>query len=118
MARLRHETELERHAPEDECQKHDHDRKIERRHDDAVGQGEGDEEPRASEHKPGLVSIPIGRDRIHHRIALLLVRPREKQDADAEIEAVKQHIHGDGDAEKRGPYERKPVSDRVHGVGS
>ena len=64
-------------------------------HDDRECEWKSDEEREPSEHEPGLVAVPDGRDRIHQYVARGIVRCKRKQNPDAQIEAVEQNIHRD-----------------------
>ena len=97
------EPELEGDAAEDERQQHDQKREIDRRQDDGEGEREGREQRHAAEHEPGLVAVPHRRNRVHHQIARLAVGSEAVEDADAEVEAVEQHVEKDADAEDEGP---------------
>ena len=107
MLRFRHRPELERDAAEDEGEQHDDHRQIECRHDHAIGLRESDEETAAAEDQPGLVAVPERRDRGHHRVPVGFLRPRRKEDADPEIEAVEDHVHGDRGGDEEGPDHRQ-----------
>src|SRR5262249_52374336 len=110
VPRLRDEAELEGDAAEDEREQHRDDRQIERRHDDRIGPGKGDPEAAAAEHEPGLVSIPIRRDRIHHLVTQALAASHREQDADAEIETVEDHVEPDSGGEQAHPDHREIVA--------
>ena len=107
VAGLRDPAELEGDAAEDQRQQHDDDRQVERRHDHRIGEREGDQQPAAAEHEPGLVAVPERRDRVHHLVAVVLVLGERKQDADAEIEAVEDDVERDRGADERGPDHRE-----------
>jgi hypothetical protein len=84
--------ELERHAAEHEREQHDQHREIYRGQDDGEGERKRREQRDAAENEPGLVAVPDGRNRVHHQIARLAVGREAVEDADAEVEAVEQHI--------------------------
>jgi len=71
-------TELECDAAKDQRQQHDHDRQIERRQNDRIGERESDHQSGAAEHEPGLVAVPERRDGIHHLVALVLALGERK----------------------------------------
>src|SRR6266566_3545892 len=85
--------ELECDAAKDQRQQHDDDRQIERRQNDRIRQRESDHQSGAAEHEPGLIAVPERRDGIHHLVALVLAFGERKQDADAEVESVEDHVH-------------------------
>ena len=114
MARLGDEAEFEGDAPEHERQQHDDDWQVEGRHDDPIGQRKRHQEPRAAQHEPGLVAVPVGRDGVHHVVALLLRGTGQEQGADAKVEAVEQDIHDHAHAQEAGPHDRKPIGDGLH----
>jgi hypothetical protein len=93
------EAELEADAAEHQRQQHGDHRGIQRGQDHRVGEREHREQSAAAQHQPGLVAIPHGCDAVHHHVAILLAPFGREQDADAEVEAVEQHIgqHGNGD---------------------
>src|SRR5690606_7836438 len=66
------------------------------------------------EHQPRLVAIPEGCDRIHHDVAVFLLVRKREEDADAEIEAVEDNVHGNGGADQTGPDEREIFFHRPH----
>jgi hypothetical protein len=101
--------EFECDAAKHQRQQHDDDRQIEPGHDDAVGHGECNEQASTAQDQPGLVAIPERGDRIHHHIAIGFVGAGRKQNADAEVEAVKNDVKGDCGAEQPNPNERQPV---------
>ena len=107
LAGARHPAELEGDAAEHQRQQHQDDREVERRHDHGVGLWEGHQQPAAAQHQPGLVAVPERRHRVDHQVAVALLPEGGKQDADAEVEAVEDHVHGDGDADQRGPDHRQ-----------
>ncbi len=96
-------TKLERHAAKDKAEKHRDDRRIERRQNDRIGQRKSCQQPAATHHQPGLVAVPDGRNGVHRLIAFLAHREEGKEDADAEIEAVHEHIGGDGEGDDARP---------------
>ncbi len=106
--RLRDPAELERDATEHQCQQHHDERHVERRHHDRVSGRERHEQAVAAEDEPRLVAIPERRDRVHHPIAVGFARKERKQDADAEIESVEDHVQRDGDGHDAGADERQP----------
>src|SRR5690606_17415331 len=76
------------------------------------------EQPAAAQHQPGFVPVPLRRHRVHrHRATLLLAEHRE-ENADAEIEAVEQHVGEHGDGKQHHPDERQVhhASSRIHAV--
>jgi hypothetical protein len=95
--------ELEGDAAEDEAEQHRGERRVERRQDDRVGQWKGREQPAAAQHQPGLVAVPDRRDRVHRLVPLLADAKAGKEDADAEIEAVHDHVHRDGKGDQERP---------------
>ena len=97
------EAELEGDAAEDQRQQHDQDREIDRRDDDREGQRERGQQPDAAEHQPGLVAVPDRRDGVHHQVARRGVRREAVEHADAEIEAVEQHVEEDAEPEDHRP---------------
>jgi hypothetical protein len=74
-----------------------------------IGQWEHCEKTAAAEHKPGFIAIPDGCNGIDHDVAVFLAMFDCEEDADAEIEAVKQHIGKHCESEERGPDDGKPV---------
>ena len=87
------------------------DREIDRRQDDGEGERKGGEQRHAAEHEPGLVAVPDRRDRVHHQIARAAVGREAVEDADAEVEAVEQHIEKHADAEHQRP-DRNEIENR------
>jgi hypothetical protein len=100
-------TEFKRDAAKDQRKQHHNDRNVKRRHDDRIGLGKSHEQSSAAEHQPCLVAIPVRCDRTRHLVAFALVLCERKKNADTEIKAVEQHVHGDGDADHRGPDQRE-----------
>ena len=102
------EAELEGDAAEDERDQHRGDRQVEGRHQDRVGEVEDREEPAAAEDEPGLVAVPDRRHREHHAVAPVLVARGLEEDADAEVEAVDDDVHGHREGDEPGPDQRQP----------
>src|SRR5262249_10910965 len=94
-------------AAKNQSEQHGDERRIERRQDYRVGQGEGGKKTAAAEHEPGLVSVPDRRDRRHGGIAVLLALEQGKNNADAKIEAIENHIGQPGEGDQTGPQERQ-----------
>jgi hypothetical protein len=107
VTRLRDAAELERHAAEDEGEEHDDHRQVKRRHDHRIGSRKRHEKAAASEHQPGLVAVPEGRERAHHHVAILLPAGEGKEDADAEVEAVEDDVEGDRGGDEERPDDRE-----------
>ena len=99
--------ELERHAAEDERQKHGDERRIERRQQHRIGQRKGRHQAAATEHQPGLVAVPDRRNGGDHRLLVLLRLCEGREDADAEVEAVEHHIGEDREGEDAAPHDGK-----------
>ena len=85
------------------AEQHEQHREIHRRDDDGEGQRKGREQCEAAEHEPCLVAVPDRRDRVHDEVARLQVGLEAVEDADAEIEAVEQHIEEDAGGEDDRP---------------
>ena len=98
---------FERDAAKHKREQHRDDRQVERRHDHRIGARERDQQPTAAEHQPGLVAVPERRDRTDHLVALALRLGEGKQNADAEIEPVENHVERNRDADQRGPGHRE-----------
>jgi hypothetical protein len=60
----------------------------------------------SAEHEPRLVAIPERGDGIHHLVAVVLALRERKQYADAEIEAVDDHVHRHREPDDCGPDDR------------
>src|SRR6201999_1303171 len=65
------------------------------------------EQPDAAEHEPCLIAVPVRCNRVRHLVPLALAAGEWKHDPGAEIEAVEDDVHGDGDADDAGPDQRK-----------
>ena len=112
-AALRLETELKGHAAEHQGKQHEQNGDIECRHEQPIGLGEGGEQAAAGKHQPGFVAVPVGRDAVHHQVAFLVGATPGKQDADPQIEAIKDHIEHQPQAQHPSPDQRNPET-RVH----
>ena len=99
-------TKLEGDSAKYQGQQHENDRQIECRENDRVRQRKGDHHAGAPEHEPGLVAVPERSDGIHHLVALVIGLREWKQDPNAEIEAVEDHVHRDGETDDCGPDDR------------
>ena len=108
------EAELERDAAQDQRDQHDQERQVGAREDDRIGEREGAEQGGAAEHEPGLVGVPDRRHRGHHDVAVGIARRVREQDADAEIEAVQQHVHDHGEHDDAGPGHRQIDAELAH----
>src|SRR5207342_274465 len=51
--------------------------------------------------------VPHRRDRVHHHVAVFLVRKPREQHPDAEVEAVQHYIHHDREQDDDGPQQRQ-----------
>ena len=96
--------ELEGDAAEDQAQQQQEQRKVDGGNDDRERERKRREQPHAAQDQPRLVAVPDRCDRIHHQRARVVVRCQRRENADAEIEAVEQHVHEDADAENQRPH--------------
>ena len=64
------------------------------------------------EHQPGFVAIPDRRGGVHHVVELMLVLGERGEDAQAEHEAVEQHVHQHAEADDAEPDDGEPVFHR------
>jgi hypothetical protein len=95
--------ELKGDAAEDQAKKHQQHRKIKGAEEHRVGIRERRKQPGADHHQPGLVAIPERRDGAHHPGPFRLVPGCPKQDPNADIEAIQDHVEQDGVAQNAGP---------------
>ncbi len=93
---------FERDAAKDEAQEHQSDGHVEGGHYHRVGEGEDGEEAAATEDQPGFVAVPDGGDGVHCGVALGARIQGGVEDADAEVEAVKDDVSENG----KGDYQR------------
>ena len=91
------------HQPE----QHGDNERVGRGQDDRIGQRERCQEPTTTQHQPGLVAIPNGRDAVHRRIPLRADLESWKQDADAEIKPVHHHVGEDREGDDASPGGRE-----------
>ena len=111
-------TEFEGNAAQYQEDQHGGDGQIQRRQDDSVCLGKCDEQDAHAQHQPGFVGIPERTDRGHHDV-LLLARRQWKQNADAEIEAVKDDVGQDSQAHQHHEDQREiELHDRSPQVAS
>jgi hypothetical protein len=103
VAFVRQVAKLERNPAKRQADEHEENRKVDGRQNDGERERKRREQCDAAQYQPGFVSIPDRRDRIHHQIAADIVGSVGKKDADAEIEAVEQHIHEHAQGEDTGP---------------
>ncbi|EAY67145.1 Cytochrome bd-type quinol oxidase, subunit 2 [Burkholderia cenocepacia PC184] len=99
--------QLERRAPEDQPDQHQHQRQVVGRQQRRIHDRERAIEARAAEHEERLVAVPHRRDGVEHHLALGLRVEERKQQTDAEIEAVQHHVDEYAEADDRGPDDRK-----------
>ena len=99
--------ELKGHAAQDKGQQHGDERGIEGGQHHGIGQREHGQQTAAAEHQPGFIAIPDGGDGIHHHVAVMAFLGKRKEDADAEIEAVEDHIGENREGDEAGPDEWK-----------
>src|SRR5690606_1489456 len=107
LMRLVAPAELEGDTAKNQREQHRDDRRIERRHDDRIGERKRRHQPAAAQHQPGLVAIPDRRDGVHRLIALLSTLEQREQDADAQIEAVEHDIGKNRESKDESPENRK-----------
>jgi len=112
MMGLRNPSEFESDTAQHQAQQHHENRNVQRRHQDGVRQGKRDQQASTTEHEPGLVAVPEWGDGVHHLVAFGLDLRRRKENADAEIEAVKNDVHHHGEAEQGTPDDRERILHR------
>ena len=95
--------ELEGDAAKDQADKHQQHRQVEGPEEHRIGRREGREEARADHHQPGFVAVPERRDAGHHLPALGFVAGGAEKNADADVEAVEDHVDQDGGGDDRSP---------------
>ena len=95
--------ELECNAAKDQPDKHQQYRQVEGAEEDRIGRRKGREETCADYHQPGLVAVPERRDAGHHLLAFGFVAGGAEKNADADVEAVEEHVDEDGGCDDRGP---------------
>jgi hypothetical protein len=114
---VRLEAKLEGDSTPDKACQHQHDRDVERAQQHRISEWEYGKQARAAKGQPGLVAIPDRRDRVHHRVAVVPVASDErKQDADAEVEAVHDHVHHQPKGNDDRPDDRKIDAHRNHSL--
>ncbi|MNT20205.1 hypothetical protein D3C72_1555060 [compost metagenome] len=96
---------LEGDATEDEADDHGDNRRVERRQNGRIGKRKHRHQAAAAQHEPGLVAVPDGRDRIHHHVAIMLLRKEREEDADTEVEPVEDDIGEIGKGDEGRPDE-------------
>ncbi len=101
------EAELEGHAAEYQPHQHEDDRQVQRRQHHRIGQRERREQPRPTEHQPGLVAVPDRCHGVHRHIAVGLVADEREKNADTQVEPVHDHVHHDAEDDDHGPDQRK-----------
>ena len=95
---LRLVAELEGDAAQDQPRQHEQQRQIERGEQRGIDDREGAPEHHAGNDQPRFVAVPDRRYRADHAVASRLIAGQAEQDADTQIETVKQNIeqHADG----------------------
>jgi hypothetical protein len=101
------EPKLEGHATEDQPEQHQDHRYVEGRHQDRVCERKGGKKAPAAQHEPGFVSVPEGRDGVHHAIPAFVRGGKGKEDAQAEIEPIEQNVEEQSRADQAVPDEGK-----------
>jgi hypothetical protein len=96
-------TKLECYAAQDQAQQHDDERKIEGRQQRRIDDGERSPQDNRGDHQPGLVAVPDRRNGAQHRATPGFAGRQAEQQADAEIDTVKQHVKQNADGQKRHP---------------
>src|SRR5690606_6453566 len=113
------EAELEGDAAEDKRDQHQQHRQVQRRQHQRIGRREGRKQTRTAEHQPGLVAVPDRRRGVHHVVELRAILRERREDAEAEHEAVEQHVHQHAEADHAEPQHRQQVFQahrlRAHG---
>ena len=84
--------QVECHAAQYQPHQHDGHGQVEVGQDDAVGQGEGDEQNSHTQHDPGFVGVPEGADGGHHQVFLGFVGQRQEH-ADTEVVTVQDDVN-------------------------
>ena len=79
----------------------------------AKASGKGRQQAQAAQHQPGFVAVPDRRDGIHQQIARGFAVGEIVENADAQIEAVQQHIEEHRQAQDQRPH-RHEIED--HGA--
>jgi hypothetical protein len=106
---------FESNTAKDQSEKQQQDRDVEGRQEHRIDHREGREQRGADHHQPSLVAVPKGRDCRHHLFPQRSVIGGAEQDADAEVEAVEDHINEDRHCDDRRPKEREVGGlDRAH----
>ena len=105
---------LEGDAAKHQRQQHDQDGKIKRRDNDGEGKRKSRKQGDAAQHQPSLVTVPYGRNRVHHEIARSGVRHEVVNHANPQVETVEQNIEENAGAEDQRPHGHEIK--RVHSV--
>src|SRR5690606_27994581 len=87
------ETELKSYAAENQGNHHQNNWHIQRREYGRVSEWESCKQSCTAQYHPGFIAIPDRSHGIHHDITFILMRKERKQDADAQIETIKNSIN-------------------------
>src|SRR5271154_1458109 len=99
--------EFEGDAAKDQPDQQQQHRYVKGRQKHRIDQREGGEQRGADHHQPGLVAVPKRRDRRHHLLPQRRVAGGAEEDADAEVEAVEDHVDEDRDHDHACPEQRQ-----------